>query len=254
MGHNTDLGTTNLCSFFDDDMYRITDDFSEKNLLGIGDGWELHREKMACDSNGGNVMKVTVKTWFSPDDVAVSYYEDDLRFLTCPSICSHPNIAKLYGHCCEKELLSLVYKLDPLNTLDYQLHEEEEDFALIMRVKVALGIADVVTFLHNQASPLDPARIVLDRELKLFKVENIEDATVKAIAIEGKYLKSDKKDDKSKSGYKSTWKFDQKAESKGEGSSFKGTICSHCKANGHNFDRCWKLHPELRLKEEKGNK
>ncbi|KAF6136275.1 hypothetical protein GIB67_042760 [Kingdonia uniflora] len=65
---------------------------------------------------------------------------------------------------------------------------------------------------------------------------------------------NDKKDDKYKSGYKANWKFDQKGESKGEGYSFKGTICSHCKANGHSSDRCWKLHPELRPKEEKGKK
>ncbi|KAF6145652.1 hypothetical protein GIB67_018758 [Kingdonia uniflora] len=37
-------------------------------------------------------------------------------------------------------------------------------------------------------------------ELKLFTVENIKDTIVKAIAIDGKYLKSNKKDDKSKSG------------------------------------------------------
>ncbi|KAF6141367.1 hypothetical protein GIB67_021183 [Kingdonia uniflora] len=44
------------------------------------------------------------------------------------------------------------------------------------------------------------------RELKLFTVANIEDATVKVIFIEGKYLKNDKEDDKIKSGYKTRWK------------------------------------------------
>ncbi|KAF6152110.1 hypothetical protein GIB67_031432, partial [Kingdonia uniflora] len=36
--------------------------------------------------------------------------------------------------------------------------------------------------------------------------------------------------------------------------SLKKTICSYYKANGHNSDRCWKLHPELQPKEEKGKK
>ncbi|KAF6159259.1 hypothetical protein GIB67_032030 [Kingdonia uniflora] len=65
------------------------------------------------------------------------------------------------------------------------------------------------------------------RELKLFTVANIEDATVKAIAIEGKYLKSDKEDDKIKSGYKSSWKNWHK----GEGSSSKEFHCNHDKPN-----------------------
>ncbi|KAF6154514.1 hypothetical protein GIB67_028406 [Kingdonia uniflora] len=66
-------------------------------------------------------------------------------------------------------------------------------------------------------------------ELKLFTMENIEDATIKAIDIEGKYLKSDKKDDKRKLGYKSNWNNEYKRESKGAGSSSKGNYCSHYK-------------------------
>ncbi|KAF6167257.1 hypothetical protein GIB67_043118 [Kingdonia uniflora] len=83
---------------------------------------------------------------------------------------------------------------------------------------------------------------------------NIEDATVKAMSIEGKYLMSDKGDDKIKSGYKSSWKNEQKGEAKGEGSSSKEFYCNHCKASGHLSNYCWKLHPELRPKEEKRNK
>ncbi|KAF6165873.1 hypothetical protein GIB67_012770 [Kingdonia uniflora] len=71
-----------------------------------------------------------------------------------------------------------------------------------------------------------------------FTVENIKNTTVKAIVIEGKYLKSDKKDDKSKSGYKCNWKNEYKGESKGEGSLSKGNYCSHCKANGRISDKC----------------
>ncbi|KAF6144070.1 hypothetical protein GIB67_007531 [Kingdonia uniflora] len=67
------------------------------------------------------------------------------------------------------------------------------------------------------------------RELKLFTVANIEDATMKAIAIEGKYLKSDKEDDKIKSGYKSSWKNEHKGEAKGEGPSSNEFYCNHCK-------------------------
>ncbi|KAF6141661.1 hypothetical protein GIB67_001213 [Kingdonia uniflora] len=92
------------------------------------------------------------------------------------------------------------------------------------------------------------------RELKLFTVANIEDATVKAIAIERKYLKIDKEDDKIKSGYKSSLKNEHKEEAKGAWSSSKEYHCNHCKTSEHIYDYCWKLHPKLRPKEEKSKK
>ncbi|KAF6154948.1 hypothetical protein GIB67_018385 [Kingdonia uniflora] len=67
---------------------------------------------------------------------------------------------------------------------------------------------------------------------------NIEDATLKAIAIEGKYLKNDKEDDKNKSGYKSSWKNEHKGDVKGEGSSSKKYHYNHCKASENISDYC----------------
>ncbi|KAF6174538.1 hypothetical protein GIB67_004732 [Kingdonia uniflora] len=71
----------------------------------------------------------------------------------------------------------------------------------------------------------------------------------KGNAFKGKYLKTDKEDDKIKLGYKSSWKHEHKGKAKGEGSSSKEFHCNHCMASGHISDYCWKLHPELRPKE-----
>ncbi|KAF6158965.1 hypothetical protein GIB67_042046 [Kingdonia uniflora] len=134
--------------------------------------------------------------------------------------------------------------------------------------KFEQSVQEYTTVFHNQVLVLD---IDVDeyevfmkytrglsesirRELKLFTAANIEDATVKAIAIEDKYLKSDKEDDKNKLGYKSSWKYEHKGESKGEGSLSKENSCNHCKASGHISYICWKLYPELRPKEEKSKK
>ncbi|KAK1377226.1 hypothetical protein POM88_033419 [Heracleum sosnowskyi] len=54
------------------------------------------------------------------------------------------------------------------------------------------------------------------KELKLFTIESIHEATVKAIAFEGKLKKSDNKNN-----------------------------ANHCKASGHVEDKCWDKHPEL---------
>ncbi|KAF6161122.1 hypothetical protein GIB67_007763 [Kingdonia uniflora] len=76
-----------------------------------------------------------------------------------------------------------------------------------------------------------------ERELKLFTVANIKDITVKAIAIEDKYLKSEKEDDKNKLGCKSSWQNEHKREAKGEGSSSKEFYCNLLKkkANKRNM-------------------
>ena len=44
------------------------------------------------------------------------------------------------------------------------------------------------------------------KELKLFTMESIEEATVKAISIEAKYKRLDKKNDKHKTVSRSYWK------------------------------------------------
>ncbi|KAF6136617.1 hypothetical protein GIB67_016073, partial [Kingdonia uniflora] len=83
-----------------------------------------------------------------------------------------------------------------------------------LHINFKIEILEYTTTFHNQALVLG---IVVDeyeefmkytgglsgsirRELKLFTVTNIEDATMKAIAIEGKHLKNDREDDKNKSG------------------------------------------------------
>ncbi|KAF6152616.1 hypothetical protein GIB67_013063 [Kingdonia uniflora] len=103
----------------------------------------------------------------------------------------------------------------------------------------------------------DEERSVIEsirKELKLFTVANIEDVTVKAIVIDGKYLKSEKEDGKIKSGYKCRWKNEYKGEAKGEGSSSKEFHYNHCKVSRHLSDYYWKLHLKLRPKEEKSKK
>ncbi|KAF6169409.1 hypothetical protein GIB67_010634 [Kingdonia uniflora] len=64
---------------------------------------------------------------------------------------------------------------------------------------------------------------------------------MKAIVIEGKYLMSDKEDDKIKSGYKSSWKNEHKGEAKREGSSSKEFHCNHCKVNSESKE--YKIAP-----------
>ena len=78
------------------------------------------------------------------------------------------------------------------------------------------------------------------RELKLFDVSDITDASIKAIAIEGKTPKSASKPDAShgKGSFKS------KADGKTTGSNSR--TCTGCKKPGHTVDKCWEKFPDLK--------
>ena len=87
------------------------------------------------------------------------------------------------------------------------------------------------------------------KELKLFTVESIHEATIKAIAIEGKLKKNDTKVDGKQSGGKPNGsgakKEDAKTKGKGEPNGKGGLVCNHCKANGHVEDTYWDTNPHL---------
>lgn len=68
------------------------------------------------------------------------------------------------------------------------------------------------------------------KELKLSKVSTIDEATVKAIAIEAKNKKSDSRDDRLKIGGKPNSKFSKKGEpSRRKDNSPRKNYCDHCR-------------------------
>ena len=88
------------------------------------------------------------------------------------------------------------------------------------------------------------------KELKLFTIESIEEATVKAIAIEAKYKRLDKKDDKHTTISRSDWKNKGKQIKDGP---IQKNYCDHCNSSRHVKNKCWILHPELRPKNQRNN-
>lgn len=82
------------------------------------------------------------------------------------------------------------------------------------------------------------------KELKLFTIENIEDATIKAIAIEVKNKRLNKRDNK-QSIRSHDWKGKWKQSKEGQAQK---NYCENCYISGHVKDKCWILYPELKLK------
>ncbi|KAF8115874.1 hypothetical protein N665_0025s0317 [Sinapis alba] len=91
---------------------------------------------------------------------------------------SHPNLVKFLGYCCEDKKSLLVFEYLHKGTLDHHIHGKKEMLSWATRVKIAIGIAQALAFLHsiNNSSVYFELRvhnIMLDEEYnaKLFYIE-----------------------------------------------------------------------------------
>ncbi|XP_010491869.1 PREDICTED: putative inactive serine/threonine-protein kinase At5g11400 isoform X2 [Camelina sativa] len=134
------------------------------------------------------------KTTFAPSrngkGIAVSVME-------CDSVCplqdwmararslqhiSHPNLVKLLGYCCEdNKTLFLVFEYSHKGSLDSHIFGKEDALPWVIRVKIAIGIAQGVAFLHSiNKFPLNQElqkhNIMLEEHYnaKLFYLESIK--------------------------------------------------------------------------------
>ncbi|KAJ8549415.1 hypothetical protein K7X08_033122 [Anisodus acutangulus] len=90
------------------------------------------------------------------------------------SALQHPNLVKLMGCCAEDNELLLIYECMENNSLDHALFGSEElksRLNWLTRVKIVLGIAKGLTYLHEESKlkiihrDIKPTNILLDKEL-----------------------------------------------------------------------------------------
>ncbi|XP_030496196.2 probable serine/threonine-protein kinase PBL16 isoform X2 [Cannabis sativa] len=117
---------SNLVVFTSEDLKSFTNSFHQKNLIGDTQFGKLFR---GCIRNLTGVIctqenrDVTVKIWdeksncLNLDSDEHLMIKEEVKFLTHPSIHCHPNLVKLIGFCCEKEVRGVVYDLNPRDIL-----------------------------------------------------------------------------------------------------------------------------------------
>ncbi|XP_022762394.1 probable serine/threonine-protein kinase PBL3 [Durio zibethinus] len=114
-----------------------------------------------------------------------------MKFLQDPSVESHPGMVKLIGHCCQDTTIyGAVYDINPEDTLQNII--DKDSFTWVQRMKVALGLARLLEFLHNRSSPylvlnIDAAHPLLDQD---FNPMLIDFGLLKG-GIIGEYKKAD---------------------------------------------------------------
>ncbi|EPS61932.1 ovule receptor-like kinase 28, partial [Genlisea aurea] len=148
------------------DLQVATDSFSVENLVGEGSIGRVYR----AETDDGRVL--AVKKINSP---AVSDSERFLEVVSEISRLHHGNVSELVGYCCEHGQCLLVYEFQKNGSLYDHLHlggdENGKGLAWNSRVRIALGSARALEYLHEVCSPsvihknLKSANILLDDEL-----------------------------------------------------------------------------------------
>lgn len=147
-------------------LQTVTNSFSQDNIIGEGSLGRVYK----AEFSNGKVMAVK-----KIDNSALSLQEED-NFLEAVSNMSrfrHPNIVSLVGYCSEYGQRLLVYEYIGNGSLHDMLHFSDDGSKRLTwnaRVKVALGTARALEYLHEVCLPsvvhknFKSANILLDEE------------------------------------------------------------------------------------------
>ncbi|KAI3741019.1 hypothetical protein L1987_58683 [Smallanthus sonchifolius] len=148
-------------------LQTATNSFSQDNIIGEGSLGRVYK----ADFSNGKMMAVK-----KIDNAALSLQEED-NFVEAVSNMSrlrHPNIVPFAGYCVEHGQRLLVYDYIANGSLQDLLHfadDRSKTLTWNARVKVALGTARALEYLHEVCLPsvvhknLKSANILLDEEL-----------------------------------------------------------------------------------------
>ncbi|XP_047335920.1 serine/threonine-protein kinase BIK1-like [Impatiens glandulifera] len=130
----------------------MTNNFSKENLIGNFQFGNLYRGFLEN-------QHFTIKIWDPPNLIFghLQYHEcrlmDELIMLRHQRIVNRC-IASLYGYCCDKEHIAVVYNLKTMDSLHNLLLKE--DFSWLQRIQAAFAFACLLKFFQARRGDLDP--------------------------------------------------------------------------------------------------
>lgn len=130
-------------------LQQYTNSFSQENLIGEGTLGSVYRAELP-DGKMLAVKKLDATAFKDQND------EQFLQLVSSISKIKHANIAKLVGYCAEYNQRLLVYEYCNNGTLHDALQGDDEHcikFPWNVRIKVALGAARALEYLHENFRP-----------------------------------------------------------------------------------------------------
>lgn len=130
-----------------DELERATNGFDVSRVLGEGGFGIVYKGTFDAGE------QVAVKVLKRENRHGVREFLSEVEML---SRLHHRNLVKLIGICTEENIRCLVYELLPNGSVDFHLHGVDEEVAPLdwtTRMKIALGAARGLAYLHEDSSP-----------------------------------------------------------------------------------------------------
>ncbi|CAA0810958.1 Protein kinase superfamily protein [Striga hermonthica] len=147
------LAGSNLHVFTLHELKVITQNFSSSNFLGEGGFGPVHKGFIGERMRPGlKAQPVAVKLLDLDGSQGHKEWLTEVVFL---GQLRHPHLVKLIGYCCEEEHRLLVYEYMPRGSLENQLFRRfSVSIPWSTRMKIALGAAKGLAFLHEAEKPV----------------------------------------------------------------------------------------------------
>ncbi|KAL1538103.1 non-specific serine/threonine protein kinase [Salvia divinorum] len=144
--------SSNLHVFTHSELKLITSDFSSVNFLGEGGFGPVHKGFVDDKCRPGLAPQPVAVKLLDPDgDQGHREWLTEVVFL---GQLKHPHLVKLVGYCCEDEHRLLVYEYMARGNLENHLFRRYTLLAWETRIKIALGAARGLAFLHGEEKPV----------------------------------------------------------------------------------------------------
>lgn len=134
-------------TFSSNEIDRATDSFNEARVLGEGGFGRVYSGVL------DDGMKVAVKVLKRDDQQGGREFLAEVEML---SRLHHRNLVKLIGICLEERSRCLLYELIPNGSVESHLHGVDKEISPLYwnaRMKIALGAARGLAYLHEDSSP-----------------------------------------------------------------------------------------------------
>ncbi|THG23630.1 serine/threonine-protein kinase RIPK-like [Camellia sinensis] len=147
------LAGSNLYVFTVAELRVITQNFSQSNFLGEGGFGPVHKGFIDDKLRPGlKAQPVAVKLLDLDGTQGHREWLTEVIFL---GQLRHPHLVKLIGYCCEEEHRLLAYEYMPRGSLENQLFRRYSvSLPWSTRMKIALGAAKGLAFLHEAEKPV----------------------------------------------------------------------------------------------------